>query len=288
MRAAVVGHVEWVTFMRVDHTPKVGDIVHAREWWEQPGGGGAGAAVQLAKLCGSCDFYTALGDDELGKRARNELSSLGVRVHAAVRNDPTRRAVTHVDEVGERTITVLGRRLEPAEADPLPWDQLARVDAVYFTAGDVGALRRARSARFVVATARVLSFLQQTGVQLDALVSSANDPGEAYADGDLDPAPGLVIRTDGDKGGTYATTEGPTRPYAPVEPPRPIVDRYGAGDSFAAGVTYALGAGMAPEDVVAFAARCGAWVITGRGPFEAQLVLERSDADGTDQSSEES
>ncbi len=275
MRAAVVGHLEWVTFMLVERTPLVGEIVHAQEWWEEPGGGGAGAAVQLAKLCGSCDFFTALGDDELGHRSREWLHGLGVRVHAMHRDEPTRRAVTHVDALGERTITVLGKRLEPMGADPLPWEQLAGADAVYLTAGDASALASARAAKALVATARILPFLQRSSVRLDALVSSANDPSESYLAGELDPAPELVVRTDGGNGGTHVTADGRERPYAPVAPPGPVIDRYGAGDSFAAGLAYALGAGMATDQAVAFAARCGAAVITGRGPFEGQLVLDR-------------
>ena len=53
MRLAVVGHVEWVEFARVEHVPEPGDIVHALETWEEAAGGGAVAAVQLANLNGS-------------------------------------------------------------------------------------------------------------------------------------------------------------------------------------------------------------------------------------------
>jgi ribokinase len=56
-----------------------------------------------------------------------------------------------------------------------------------------------------------------------------------------------------------------------VSPPGPVVDRYGAGDSFAGGLTYALAAGLAPKEAVHLAARCGAAVVTGRGPFQTQL-----------------
>jgi ribokinase len=50
------------------------------------------------------------------------------------------------------------------------------------------------------------------------------------------------------------------------------VDSYGCGDSFAAGLTYGLGAGMAPADALNLAARCGAVCLTGRGPYERQLT----------------
>src|SRR4051794_19232643 len=80
VRAALVGHVEWVRFARVERVPAPGEIVHASEVWEEPGGGGAVAAVQLAKLAGEATLYTALGDDELGSRCKEGVERLGGRV----------------------------------------------------------------------------------------------------------------------------------------------------------------------------------------------------------------
>ena len=197
MRVAVVGHVEWIEFGRVDHVPPPGEIVHVSELWEEPGGGGAVAAVQLAKLAGGGTLYTALGDDELGHRAEAELERLGLRVEAGFRPEPQRRAFVHVDSDGERTITVIGSRLGPEGRDPLPWDELAGTDAIYFTAGDVEAVRAARAAKMLVSTTRGLATLREAGVQLDALVASARDPGERYESGELDPPPRYVIRTAG-------------------------------------------------------------------------------------------
>src|SRR5207249_8284471 len=120
MQVAVVGHVEWVEFARVDHVPAPGEIVHALETWQEPAGGGAVAAVQLARLAGECLFLTALGDDELGRRAALELDAFGVRVEASWQPEPQRRAFVHVDTAAERTINVLGERLGPRGDDPLP------------------------------------------------------------------------------------------------------------------------------------------------------------------------
>ena len=92
MRAAAVGHVEWIEFARVERVPLAGEIVHVQETWGEPGGGGAVAAAQLAKLAGGATFFTALGDDELGHRAHDELTALGLRVEAAWRDEPQRRA----------------------------------------------------------------------------------------------------------------------------------------------------------------------------------------------------
>lgn len=273
MRVAVVGHVEWVQFARVERVPSPGEIVHAQEWWDEPAGGGAVAAVQLARLAGEADLFTAFGDDELGHRAREQLSDLGVRVHAVDRSEPQRRAFTFVDEEGERTITVLGRRLAPSEGDPLPWDQLEGAGAVYFTAGDPGALRAARRARVLTATPRAgEQTLVEGGVGLDALIGSAEDPGEPLAPEALDP-PRLVVATAGSEGGSYTGTDGLEGSWEAARPPGPVEDVYGAGDAFAAGLTYGLGEGRPIDEAIDLAARCGAACLSGRGPYEAQLRL---------------
>ena len=270
MRTAVVGHVEWVTFGRVDHVPSPGEIVHAEDVFEVPAGGGPVAAVQLLKLAGNCIFFTALGDDELGHRAERELSRMGVRVETNFRPEPQRRAFTHVDKEGERTITVIGTRLGPHASDPLPWDELDDIDAVYFCAGDDDALRQARSAKTLVATTREAVRLARAGVYLDAAVGSGRDPSEQFIP--FDPAPGLVVETLGADGGRFRTaaTNG-TFAAEPLSGPR--VCAYGAGDSFAAGLTYALAAGYEIEEALQFAAHCGAAATTARGPYEGQLTM---------------
>lgn len=274
MRVGVVGHVEWIEFARVPEVPAAGAIVHASEVWEEPGGGGAVAAVQLAKLAGGGLFLTALGDDGLGRHAAATLGELpgGVRVEAAWRSVAQRRGFVHVDARGERTITVIGDRLGPHGGDDLPWDELAECDAVYITAGDAAAVLRARRAKVLVGTARALPALAEAAVELDALVASANDVGEAYAAGDLPVEPALVVRTAGAAGGTWETAEGASGEWAATPLPGPVEDAYGCGDSFAAGLTYALGAGMAPAEAVELAARCGAACMTGRGPYAGQLL----------------
>jgi ribokinase len=281
MRVAVVGHVEWIEFVVVERVPPPGEIIHALDAWEEPGGGGAVAAVQLRKLAGEAVFFTALGDDDRGHRALDDLRQMGLQVEATFRPTPQRRAVTFTDAAGERTITVIGDRLGPNGEDPLPWPLLDDADAVYFTAGDDDALRRARRARTLVATPRILPQLARAGVPLDALVGSGRDADERYRPGDLAPAPGVAVWTEGKAGGRYLTADGRAGRYEAAPVPGPVVDAYGCGDSFAAGLTFALGEGRSLDDALAFAARCGAACLTGRGPYEGQLVLAAGSA-GTD------
>src|SRR5262245_19412580 len=140
MRVAVVGHVEWLRFAAVERLPGRGDIVHSHDQWEEVGGGGGVAALQLARLAEETHFYTVLGDDELGRLAVKGLTAGGVTVHAATGLEPTRWAFVHCDDGGERTITTVGPKPHPrGHDDRFPWDELRGMDAVFFTAGDVDA-----------------------------------------------------------------------------------------------------------------------------------------------------
>ncbi|MDX6664826.1 MAG: ribokinase, partial [Solirubrobacteraceae bacterium] len=181
------------------------------------------------------------------------------------------RVFTHLSADHERTITVLGDRLVPHGADELPWEQLDDCDAVYFTGGDADALRHARRARWLVASPRALDVLQAARVQVDVLVGSALDPGEAVPLGVLDPEPRFLVRTRGAEGGEWTASEGRTGRWAAAALPGEPVDAYGCGDAFAAGLTFALGESDDLDAALAMAARCGAHALCGRGPYEGQL-----------------
>lgn len=267
LRLAVVGHVEWAEFLRVPRLPTGGDIVHVTDRWEAPAGGGAVTAVQLARLAGRATLITALGDDDLGHRAATELEAFGLEVRAVFRGDqPQRRVIVHLDPTGERTITVIGDRMGPRGDDDLGWDDVD-FDAVYFTAGDADALRRARRARVLTATARAKTTLQEASVRLDALVRSALDPGERYEDGDLTPAPNLVVATERNAGGSWVAGDGTGGRYDPADPPGPLRDSYGCGDAFAGGLTAGLGGNLDIPAALELGARCGAWVAMLDGPY---------------------
>jgi ribokinase len=270
---AVVGHVEWVQFARVSNVPRAGEVVHASEPFEEPAGGGAVAAVQLARLAGESVLITALGDDEYGRRSVARLSSLGVDVQSTFESVPTRRAVTLVDADGERTITTFGPRLEPlGTAEGALWAALGARDAIYFTAGDERALRLARrSARVLVASPRARHALGR-GVPLDALVLGAKDEIERGELAGVEDEAALVVFTEGERGGSFRERSGASGRFVAATPPGEPVDSYGCGDSFAAGLTYGLGAGLDVAAALALAARCGASCLTGRGPYEHQLT----------------
>ena len=266
LKLAVVGHQEWVTFLEVDELPRPGRIGRARRDLEEPAGAGAVIAVQLARLTGrSVLFFTALGRDAIGERSEQRLRELGVEPVVAWRDKPSRRGISLMAPGGDRAITVIGERLTPSANDHLGWERLADCDGVFVSATDSGGLRHARRAGVLNATPRLgLTVLQQAAVQLDALIGSALDPGEQVPENCLNPAPGVRIATEGEDGGVLIP--GGRFDAAPL--PGPLVESYGCGDSFAAGVTAGLSAGWSIQQAVGLGARCGAACATRFGPYE--------------------
>ncbi len=262
-RVAVVGHVEWVTHAR-GAMPDVGQIAHLVDAFDEPAGGGAVTAFQVARLGADCRFYTALSGDGFGEASRQVLAAAGVTVIAAPREQPQTRALTVVGPSGERTILVTGERLSPRIDDALPWDDLSRCDGAFFTGDDPRTLIAARSARQLVVTARRLASLVASGVQADVVVASGSDPDEVFDPASLPVAPRAFVFTDGEQGGRIVEADRERR-FAPYAPPGPPVDTYGAGDSFAAGLTVGLARGLALDEAVALGARCGAAALTVRG-----------------------
>jgi ribokinase len=270
LNVAVVGHVEWVRFARVHRVPRAGEVAHGEHVFEEPAGGGAVAAVQLARLARHATLITALGRDELGERSIERLRELSVEVSAARRTAPTRTGVALGDDDRERTITTFGERLHAEGGDrEIDWGTLADMDAVYFTAGDLPALRAARRARVLVASSRAGDALRH-GVPLDALVFSHNDPLERRAAENAQADARIIVSTAGARGGSYTGAQHGT--WQSVPPPGEPVDSYGCGDSFAAGLTYGLAARLDIAGALTLAARCGAYCLTGAGPYGRQLT----------------
>lgn len=273
MRVAVVGHVEWVDFVEVERLPSEGEVLGALDASARAAGGGGVAAVVLAELGAEVDFYCALGDDEHGHAAAEQLTGRGVRPLVAWRSEPTRRAITMLERGGERTIVTIGDRLEPLGSDPLEWDRLSSARGVYFTAGDVAALRQARRAGVLVATPRARHSLGGAGEllhgsseplpELDALVYSGHDQHEIEWAHRLSARARLIVETLGSDGGAWSgSSEGR---WGAVPAPGPPRDSYGCGDSFAAGFTFGLAEGRSVAEAVAIGAERGALCLTQVG-----------------------
>ena len=255
MKLAVIGHVEWVTHTDAPFIPPPGEIVQLTNPLTQPAGGGAVTAAALARMGADVVFFTAAGDDV---PLVEEMEALGVRVVAAPRTGPHTRALVMRDPQGERTICVIGENLQPRADDALPWGELADCAGVYFTGGDPRTLKLARAAPLVVVTARRFQQLVDSGIEADVLIGSGSDRGERFDLGRLRVQPRHVVVTHGRAGGDG---------YQAVEPPGPVVDTYGAGDTFLAGVLYGLAEGRPLPAALALGAEQAALAVTWRGAY---------------------
>ena len=61
--------------------------------------------------------------------------------------------------------------------------------------------------------------------------------------------------------------------FAATPLPRGVADAYGCGDSFAAGLTYGLGASLPLAEALAVASRSGAEQLTRRGAYDGRLAI---------------
>jgi ribokinase len=260
-RVAVVGHVEWVEFVRVARYPERGGLEQGERELEQAGGGAVVAAAVLAELGASVDFLCALGDDERGQAAVAQLRERRVTVHPAWRDTATRSVITLLDAGGERTIITVGERLAPFGDDHLDWDLLSRVDGVYVTAGDAGAIRHARAAPVMTASPRAGSPVAD--VTVDAMILSESDEHERHWAQPWERQVRLMVETQGAKGGRWWGDSDGRWPAAPL--PGERRDSYGAGDSFAAGFTFGLASGLDPAGAARVGAEVGARMMTRVG-----------------------
>ena len=177
---------------------------------------------QLARLAGSCVFFTALGSDELGRRSRAELEQASA---SRSRRFPrrSRRAAP------SRTSTTPASGRSPCSSEKLRPARRRQQAAVARARGrwtpsssSAATPRRSGTAARPASSSppsRELATLQEAGVQLDALVGSGEDEAELYRPGDLDPAPQVAVTTAGGLGG-WLQPGGPFRLDAAPGPGR--------------------------------------------------------------------
>ncbi len=235
---AVVGHVEWINFLKVDQLPKPGIISHSKKSLEYPAGGGSIIAKTLSELTESqIHFFTSLGNDEYGHKCFKILSNMGIKLHVSWSEKPTRRGFSLIDSQGERAITVIGERLAPNHKDKLEWNILKNMDGIFITASDSEIFKMARSASILCTTPRVgLNTINKSNILLDGLIGSNLDPGEAFSFSELSVKPKYTIKTEGEKGGIIF----PGGRYKALKNKKQKVDSYGCGDSFAAAILYGM------------------------------------------------
>ena len=264
LKFAVIGHTEWITFLEVEQMPSPGLITHAKQNLELPAGGGAVIARTLAELNNEVHFFTSLGKDFYGKKSAAILEEIGLKLHIKWSEKATRKGFSLIDKDGERSITIFGDRLNPHSSDQLGWDLLDSMDGIFITAADENLITRSRNAKVLCSTPRVgLDNINNSNIQLDALIGSNFDPGEAFTFSDLKINPKFIIKTEGEKGGIVY----PGGRYEASMTCKLNKDSYGCGDSFAAGILYGLSANLGIEKALEVGKILGRNCIEYFGPY---------------------
>jgi len=265
LRFAVVGHVEWINFLEVDSFPKAGLISHSKRSLEMPAGGGGVIAKTLREITtGDVHFFTSLGNDFYGMQTKEIFEKMGIHLHVAWRNYPTRKGFSLIDKSGERSITIIGDRLAPCLKDNLNWNLLREMDGIFITAGDEDIFKESRSCPILCTTPRVgIKIINKSQVFLDALIGSNLDPDENYSLSDLTKMPKFVIKTEGKDGGILI----PGGRFKAICNDISIIDSYGCGDSFAAGILFGLASKWNIEKTVKLGTVLGGNCIENFGPY---------------------
>ncbi len=265
LKFAVIGHIEWINFLKVDSLPKPGLITHAKTSLELPAGGGALIAKTLYELSNNeIHFFTSLGKDYYGEKSYEFFEKIGINMHVAWRYETTRKGFSLIDNNGERSITIIGKRLSPSYNDDLNWDILCEMDGIFITAGDNILFKKAREANILCTTPRVgIDLINQSNVILDALIGSNLDPDESFLLSDLNKKPRYIIQTEGEKGGIYI----PGGRFNAINNNHQKIDSYGCGDSFAAGILYGLAENWPIEKALKLGKVLGRNCIEHFGPY---------------------
>ena len=271
LKFAVIGHIEWINFIEVDQLPKPGLISHSKKSQEYPAGGGSVISKRLRELTNNeVHFFTALGNDFYGNQCLKILENMGIKLHVAWRDEPTRKGFSLIDSEGERSITIVGNRLAPTHKDNFDWSILNDMDGIFITAADKEIFHKSRIAKTLCTTPRVgLNIINESGIFLDGLIGSNLDPGEVFSLNELRLIPKFVIKTEGENGGIVF----PGGRYKAFDNNKNKVDSYGCGDSFAAGILFGLSSGWDIKESLNIAKILGRDCSEHFGPYKNNFLF---------------
>ena len=291
----VVGSVNADLTVRVARHPLPGETLLGSGGTVTAGGKGANQAVAAALQGASVAMVGTVGDDPYARPATEYLRSSGVDMSAVATVDgPTGLAVITIDEQGENTIVVVpgaNARVDAAFVEErTPLVEAARIVLLQgeIPADGVAAAVHLATGRVVVNLAPVIDVDPAALLRADPLLANEHEAGlileqlgAGITSGDpedlsralLDAGVPTVVLTLGAAGAMVATPEGLT---AVPSPQVRAVDTVGAGDAFAGALVARLVAGDDLLAAAGYAARVGAFVVTGHG---AQSSYPDADAE---------
>lgn len=102
----IIGSVNLDLVTKVEKMPKIGETIKCLSYYESCGGKGANQTFASQKLGLNVDFLTMIGEDEAGKKLKENLIKNKVKLHALTTLTPTGLAFITVDENADNSIIV--------------------------------------------------------------------------------------------------------------------------------------------------------------------------------------
>jgi ribokinase len=276
MQVLCAGHVNWDVTLRVDRLPDPDGEGRIETRTEAGGGSAANVATALASLDADATLFGSVGDDDTGRRAREELAATGVDTTNIVRVErETATKYLVVDGDGEVMVLSNAGANEAFAPSDLDRGILEAADRLHLTGQcpETAALLAERAAGCDTTVSfdpgRRLGARDYgaTVARSDLLFLNEREA-SCVVDGDLLDAVGRETTVVVKRGCRGATVHRSGREVGHPGYPIDAVDTTGAGDAFAAGYLAAerrLGEGgsaEAPldalETVLSVANACGA------------------------------
>lgn len=279
----VVGSINADLVVRVPTLPRPGETVLGGTFSSAKGGKGANQAVAAARAGAATALVACVGDDALGRAARDSLAAEGIDIsHASVApGHPTGVALILVDGRGENAIAVASGAndaLSPHDIDrarglieaadvllvqlEIPDDSVARAVAIARAAGRTVILNPAPARALPADLLAAVDILTPNETEAEILAGGAGGDAAAACERLRAAGCGAVVLTRGAAGALVASATGTT-----VVPAFPVtaIDTVAAGDVFSAALGVALGEGHDLPAAARFAAAAAAISVTRAG-----------------------
>src|SRR4051812_9160738 len=247
----VVGSINAHLAGTLDRLPAPGETVIGGRFGRHGGGKGANQAVAASRAGARVRFVGAVGDDDFGAAAIDELRSEGIDVGAIarLRDEPTGVALIAVDRAGDNQIAVASGANACVDGTAVGTLQADDVCLLGFEVPDAAVVAGARAAaasgaRIVLNPAPARPIPEAVVAARPVLTPNAHEA-EALGGAAALARRGPVIVTLGADGALLLDGDRETPLHAPAVE---VVDTTGAGDAFNGVLAAGLAAGLDPED----------------------------------------
>lgn len=295
-KIAVIGSLNMDIVIEARRPPQMGETIMGEQAHFIPGGKGANQAVASARLGASTVMIGAVGQDAFGKQLLDSMQQEGIDCKTI---KTVEQAATGIASIllaqGDNSIIVIAGANGHCTPDDIDRHEqsIAAADVILLQleiplATVVYAAEKAkRLGKLVILNPAPAQRLPDTlYASIDILTPNETEvfqlagcqDGEAELQTAMQALQhkgvGNVITTLGSKGAAFLDQETGQLVTLPAYKV-PVVDTTGAGDSFNAGLAFALGSGKRIPEAVIFASRVAALAVTKMGAQQGMPTLDQ-------------